>query len=102
MRYTVSCTDLGIHNCDWTATGETAGDVVEDVVRHVRKEQKINLPDAQTIMEGDFWQNPLDDTMDPAVVTIVQRLRERLNLQDADTGTDVDDIDIVAGRVKSP
>ena len=99
MHYTVSCTDLGIHNCDWTATGETAGDVVEEVVRHMRKEQKIDMPDAQAILEGDSWENPMDDTMDPAVVTIVQRLRERLNLRDTDTGAD---FDIAAGRVKSP
>ncbi len=99
MSIQLSCRDLGIQDCDWVATGETAGDIVEQVVRHLRKEQNINLPDPEEILEGDFTQSPLDDTMDPAVATIIRRLREKLNLEERGTSPD---IGLVSGRVKSP
>lgn len=99
MGFEVSCSDLGIHDCDWVATGETAGEVVEQVVRNVRKEQKIRMPDAEAILSGDAYDSPLDESLDPAVTTIIRRLREELNLQNRG-----DDTDIGFGgvRAKSP
>lgn len=100
MTIEISCSELGVHDCDWVATGETAGDVVEQVVRHLRKDQKINMPDAETILEGDFFEDPIGDATDPAASMIVRRLREALNL----TGTagTTPDAGPVAGRLRSP
>jgi len=101
MTIEISCSDLGIHDCDWVAAGETAGDVVEQVVQHVRKQHKINVPDAETFMEGDFFEDPIGGTPDPGSATIVRRLREELNLQETGTGT-TPKAGPVAGRLRSP
>jgi len=106
MAIELNCRDLGIHNCDWVARGETPGDVVEQVVDHVRKKHDIDLPDADTIMEGDFFEetiggapDPFGGTPDAGAATIVRRLREALNLEELDNTPDAGP---VAGRLRSP
>lgn len=99
MTRELACTDLGIRDCDWVARGETAGDVVEEAVQHLRTKHNIKLPDAETIMEGDFFEDPIGGTPDPAAATIVRRLQEALNLQETDSTPDAGP---VAGRLRSP
>ena len=101
MSYRLSCSDLGIHNCDWVVAGETAGDVIEQVVDRLRKEHDVRLPDAQTILAGDLDRDPIGDDVDLAADVIVERLREKLNLQGTG-GTAGVDLDIDPGRWKSP
>jgi predicted small metal-binding protein len=97
MTIELSCSELGIHNCDWVARGATAGEVVEQVVQHLSRHQNINMPDPDAIVEGWVFDDPMD-TPDPEVATIVRRLREKLNLQGTE-GTG--DIGPLPGRPKS-
>jgi predicted small metal-binding protein len=97
MTIELRCSDLGIRDCSWVARGETAGDVVEQVVRHLRREQDINMPNPEQIIEGQVYDDPMD-TLDPAVATLVERLREELNLGGT-RGTP--DVGPLTGRAKS-
>jgi predicted small metal-binding protein len=58
MAKEISCDELGIVGCDFIARGETAGDVVEQVVQHLHSEHDIDLPDADAILEGRVGDNP--------------------------------------------
>lgn len=71
--------DLGIEDCDFVATGESAGDVVEEVVEHLRAEHDLDLPDADVILAGKLSRDPLE-IVDPAVALVVERLTEALNI----------------------
>jgi predicted small metal-binding protein len=75
----ISCSELGISDCDYTASGEAAGDLVKEVVEHLRKEHDLDMPDADVIMAGEVKEDPLD-LVDPAVVLVVERLIEALNI----------------------
>jgi hypothetical protein len=116
MDYKLSMEDLGIANDSTVLEAESAGELVEMVVGHLRAEHDIDMPDAEVIMGGGgsvttvavggaglnqvtssggtppvagfVVGDPLDDT-DGAAVIIVSRLRELLNLQHLE-----DDLDI--------
>lgn len=81
MTISLACADLGIQDCDWVVSGETPAEVVEQVVRRLRKEKGIKMPDPEAILEGDLTEDPLDDGIDEAAATIVRRLYEELDIQ---------------------
>jgi predicted small metal-binding protein len=75
----VKCSELGILDCDFTATGETAGDVVEQVVEHLNEEHDLDMPDADMILTGKVDEGTLK-MLKPAAVLVIERLTEALNL----------------------
>ena len=79
MTKKITGSELGIQDCDFTAHGETASDVVGQVVEHLRTEHGIDMPDAELIMSGDLNQSIMPPT-DPGVEMIVDRLKETLNI----------------------
>jgi predicted small metal-binding protein len=82
MTYEIQCEqDLGIQGCDFVARGDVAGDVVDQVVTHVRRAHNVKMPDADEIMRGEPSANPLAPGMDKGASTVVRRLREALNLE---------------------
>jgi predicted small metal-binding protein len=75
----IKCSELGIKDCDYTARGETAGDVVTEMVEHLRSVHEMDMPDADVILAGEMSKDPLE-VVDPGLALIVERLRENLNL----------------------
>jgi predicted small metal-binding protein len=84
----IHCSELGIANCDWIASGETPGDVIDEVVAHLRDDHGIDMPDTETILEGNYIENPVMDDADEGVVIMIRRLRETLGLERRTTGLD--------------
>ena len=80
MTKRIGCNELGIKDCDFTASGETAGDVVIEVVKHLRAEHDIDMPDTDVILAGKVSQDPTKKKVDPAVALVVDRLIEALNI----------------------
>jgi predicted small metal-binding protein len=83
MSKEIKGSDLGIEDCDFAARGETAGDVVEEVVEHLRAEHGIDMPDADVILAGGVSDDPLK-MVDPAVKVVVERLTDALNIVPAE------------------
>jgi predicted small metal-binding protein len=75
----VKCSQLGIEDCDFVAEGETAGDVVKKVVKHLRSEHQVDMPDADLITEGRMEEEPLE-MADPAAKVVVERLTKALDI----------------------
>jgi predicted small metal-binding protein len=82
MTHEIRCEqDLGIQGCDFAARGEAAGDVVEQVVTHLRREHKVQMPDADPILAGEATGSPLTREMDKGASAVVRRPREALHLE---------------------
>ncbi len=79
MAIKLVCDELGVVDCDFVAQGEAPGDVVEELVAHLREAHDLDMPDADEILEDDF-QDEVAADLDPAVLTVVKRLREELDL----------------------
>lgn len=79
MTRKIECRELGIKDCDFVAKGETAGDIVREVVEHLRAEHDIDMPDADVILAGEVDQDPFK-MVDRATALVVQRLVEALNI----------------------
>jgi predicted small metal-binding protein len=91
-EFVVSGSDLGVAGCDEVFRGPTAGDVVTQVVEHLRSEHKIDMPDPDLILERDLeggsTPNIVRDVaravagrpIDDEAAIIVRRLRDRLNI----------------------
>jgi len=75
----LTCRELGVTDCDYTATGKTAGDVVHEIVKHLRAEHDMNMPDADVILAGKANQGTLK-MLDPSVSLVIERLTSALNL----------------------
>ena len=79
MTFKVTGKELGIQDCDFKASGDTAGDVARQVVNHLRDEHDLDMPDADTILEGNATDAPLDEA-DPGVALVVERMSSALNI----------------------
>lgn len=75
----IKCSELGIEGCDFLAEGEATGDVVKEVVEHLRAEHDIDMPDADGILAGGGVEEPLE-MVDPAAQVVVERLTEALDI----------------------
>jgi predicted small metal-binding protein len=75
----IQCIELGIKDCDFVASGETAGDVVREVVEHLRAEHDLDMPDADLIMAGEVKEDPFG-IVDPGVTLVVERLTKALDI----------------------
>lgn len=88
MTIELSGKDLGIADCDWSASGETPADVVRQVVEHLRQEHDIDMPSAEAIIEGKATEEPIMKSADETVRLVVRRLHADLDLPSPDTGTE--------------
>jgi predicted small metal-binding protein len=79
MSKKIKCSELGFQNCDFVAEGETAGDVVREIVEHLRSEHDIDLPDAEVILKGKMTES-LFEQADKATQLVITRLTEKLNI----------------------
>jgi len=79
----IACAELGIEDCDFVVSGETVGDVVGEVVEHLRAEHDIDMPDADMIMADELKNEPLE-MVDPEVKIVVERLTEALDIVPAE------------------
>jgi len=84
----IHCSELGIADCDWVASGETPGDLVRDVVAHLGDDHGVDMPDAETILEGNYIEDPVMGDKDEGAAIIVRRLREALNIEPRVEGLD--------------
>jgi predicted small metal-binding protein len=83
MSKEIKCSDLGIEDCDFAAQGETAGEVVKEVVEHLRAEHDVDMPDADAILAGEVSQDSRG-LVDPDARLVVERLTEALNIVPAE------------------
>ena len=87
----VSCKELGIVDCTFSASGQTAGEVLEKMITHLRSEHDLDMPEAEEILSNP--KKPEDLTlvvpeiwitrhprMDEEVRLVTERLVEKLNL----------------------
>lgn len=79
MTKRLACKQLGVIGCDFSASGESAGDIVRQVVEHLRAEHDMDMPDPEIILEGETMEDPLD-MVEPGSALVVQRLKEALNI----------------------
>jgi predicted small metal-binding protein len=79
MTKKVTCKELGIKDCGFSASAEAAGDVVREMVEHLRVEHDIDMPDANVILAGEVKEESLE-RVDPEVELVVERLTKALNL----------------------
>jgi predicted small metal-binding protein len=79
MTREIKCSELGIEGCDFTASGEAAGDAVVEMVEHLRAEHDLDMPDAEDILAGDAGKDPFT-LPSPAAQLATERLRESLNI----------------------
>ncbi len=56
----IKCSDLGIANCSYTARGETPGEAVEAMVKHLRQEHHLDMPDAEDILDASSAKDRAD------------------------------------------
>jgi predicted small metal-binding protein len=76
MSKEVRCEQLGLVDCDFRAQGDTPGEVVEQAVEHLAKDHDMNLPDAESIVAGDYDSSTLPEQ----TRLVVQRLRRALDI----------------------
>lgn len=87
----VSCHELGIKDCSFSASGKTAGEILEKMITHLRSEHHLDMPDAAEIMSNpkktqdsmlvipEIWiERHL--RMDEEVQLVTERLVNKLNL----------------------
>jgi predicted small metal-binding protein len=78
----LQCSELGVHECDFVAKGDSPAEVVEQFVKHLRSEYDIDLPDVDQILEG---RTPADRLMEGRIskdaALVVTRLREKLGIE---------------------
>jgi predicted small metal-binding protein len=56
----IKCSDLGIADCSYTAHGETPGEAVEAMVKHLRREHHLDMPDAEDILDASSAKDQAD------------------------------------------
>lgn len=87
----VSGKDLGIDNCNYVASGQTAGDVLKKMVAHLEQEHNMHMPPADDLLDlFQTEQDRFDWTLAPVVnarfpldegaILVLRRLKEKLHL----------------------
>jgi predicted small metal-binding protein len=75
----IKCSELGIRDCDFVAKGESPGEIVKEVVEHLRAEHDIDMPDTDTILAGEVGEE-FTEVIGEEVTLIVERLTTALNI----------------------
>ena len=89
--FKVSGEELGLIDCTYVASGEIPGDVLKDMIEHLKTTHKLDMPDAEEILKNP--ENPGDavlifpklwletnSQMDEPVRLITERLVNKLKL----------------------
>ncbi len=79
----LKCSDLGVADCDFVAKGDTPGDIVEQMVKHLREEHHIDMPEPDKILENQWAESPVFKEDKEDIEVIVKRMRQALDI-DAD------------------
>lgn len=89
--FEVSGEELGVVDCDFIARGETPGDVLKEMVDHLKTTHNMDMPDADEILKNpddpgqsvlilpELWVNA-HPKMDEPVRLVTERLVNKLNL----------------------
>ncbi|MFN2201760.1 MAG: DUF1059 domain-containing protein [Caldilineaceae bacterium] len=80
MKWEITGRELGVQDCDYTASGDEVDDVLHQIVDHLRMEHGIDMPDVDVILEAKATDDPLGEP-DADVSLIVRRLVEALNIE---------------------
>ena len=84
MTFTIhGSDDLGVVDCEYVASGETAGDAAQDMIEHLRSEHDVDMPDADVVTSDDDIEAPSSDAQ-----VIIERLRDVLNVPGTVTTSD--------------
>lgn len=75
--------DLGVVGCDYVATGESPGDVAQDMIEHLRSEHDVDMPDADRVTSDEEIE-----TSTAGAHVIVKRLRNALDISGVVTTVD--------------
>ena len=75
----IKCSELGVRDCDFVAKGESPGEIVKEVVEHLRAEHDIDMPDTDTILAGEVGEE-FTEVIGEEVTLIVERLTTALNV----------------------
>jgi predicted small metal-binding protein len=75
----IKCSELGVRDCDFVAKGESPGEIVKEVVEHLRAEHDIDMPDTDTILAGEVGEE-FTEVIGEEVTLIVERLTTALNI----------------------
>jgi len=82
MTIELTCMELGVKGCDLTASGETPGEVVTQIVEHLESEHGIDMPDVDSILEGITTPEEfVEGGFDQDAIMVVKRLREELGIE---------------------
>lgn len=88
-QFQISGRDLGVAGCDEVFVGPSVGDVVEQVVDHMRSEHNIKMPDPDFILEPTMDEPDIIRDVARAVTVepvndesaiIVRRMRDKLDI----------------------
>jgi len=72
MTMTVTCSDLGIMDCNYEAHGETSEEVLKNMVEHLRDHHSMDIKEDDVLVG--------DRSVSEAVSVVVMRLRQELEL----------------------
>jgi predicted small metal-binding protein len=77
----MQCSELGVHECDYVAQGESPAEIVEQFVEHLHSEYGMDLPDVDEILEGRTLADSLmEGRISKDAALVVTRLREKLGI----------------------
>jgi predicted small metal-binding protein len=57
----ISCQEIGVIDCAYTARGKTPGEVLKKMVDHLRADHGLDMPDAEDILNNP--QKPEDSVL---------------------------------------
>ncbi len=88
MSMKIHGSELGVAGCDFVVEGETAEDVINQMIDHLDSEHDIKLPKADVIIDWSGSENTTL-TIQQDIILIIERIRDELNLggSDAPQGT---------------
>jgi len=82
MTIKMNCAELSVNDCNFTATGETPGEIVEQMVDHLESDHGMDLPDVDSILTGMTLADTLmEGRFDADAIMVVRRLREKLDIE---------------------
>jgi predicted small metal-binding protein len=82
MTIELTYVELGVKDCDLTASGETPGEVVTQIVGHLEDEHGIEMPDVDSILKGiTTTKEFVEGGFDQEAIMVVKRLREKLGIE---------------------
>lgn len=75
---TLAGRELNVTGCTFVAEGETAADILQQMIEHLEEEHELQLPNAEAILSGKVEETDLTH----GSRLVLERIRERLDLTD--------------------